>query len=280
MQLNNARSYMETHECNESTSHLQQSKPYLYDHLAANLSSASSSSSSSSSFSASSPIIKTEMTNLNAQQVLGAKTNSKFYQNDDEKGSIYGQTNGTSAPSIAALYDSYFFMNILQNQSMALQAIIANRLLSLNGDSLNQTASNDTQEFSLNNSIESSASSSFSSTSPLANKIHKRKTHLSNRFLNESNLLNESTNTKLANEFVKHEPQQYVQPISGDNYYSHHGLMSSSFSLDELSKHGSGAAAAAACVPIMCQQPLFHMAPLKPIRKTKINFGDISDLIN
>ena len=190
--------------------------------MAANLSSASSSSSPSSSFSASSPIIKTEMPNLNAQQVLSSmpvKSNSKFYQNEDEKGGIYGgQANGTSAPSIAALYDSYFFMNILQNQSMALQAIIANRLLSLNGDSLNQTASNDTQEFSLNNSIESSASSSFSSTSPLSNKIHKRKTHLSNRFLNESNLLNESTNSKLANDFVKHEPHQYMQPRGGDNY--------------------------------------------------------------
>ncbi len=42
------------------------------------------------------------------------------------------QNAASSQSSLAALYNPLFLMNILQNPSMALQAVLANRLISLN----------------------------------------------------------------------------------------------------------------------------------------------------
>lgn len=156
-------------------------------------------------------------------------------------------------------------MNILQNPSMALQAVIANRLISLN------------------NSDQSNDHDLMQSSTP----IQKRKTHLSNRFLNESFNL-KSSNLHLIEEVENNNSSSFRSPLESEETAfdttkanlrellisktsSHDSTCSnksvrSSFSLNDLSTQFSN------------QVPSFnYMSPPKPSKK--INFGDVSSLI-
>lgn len=150
---------------------------------------------------------------------------------------------------LASLYNPYFLVNLLQNPSMALQAVIANRLISMNNGESNSQLD---QSFDLNNSTQS-------------NKI-KRKTYLSNCFMNESSLPFDK-NLQLIQEAT--EANQAFDPAAmtniNDLLIKHstcsNNSLRSSFSLNEMSSSVS------------------QQSQQVPKSAKKINFGDISSLI-
>ena len=252
--------------------------------------SSASPSSVSSSFSSSSPITQDEK-KINSQPIVSnnlmhqftPKTipnekenfNSERFKNADSMFSRNQENLGINNPNnlnpsiAAALYGPYFMINLMQNQSMAFQTAIAQRLMMTNNNP-NANPHHQPPPESMNG-LNLSMKDENKNCNESMVYPNKRKTHLSNLFMNENieikqenscldqaiiNYLNSTgSNIKSENSHYMNEPA---------NSMLHHQLTHYYMNQFQNPQYNS--------IP---QPP-----PPAPTRKTKINFGNISDLIN
>jgi len=138
-------------------------KSYTWQDQHTNSSPSSSTSSSPTSFASSSPISKNNDNNNPFFSTNQFEHTNNVHQPDSLNRS-------RSMNGFNSLYNPYFLMNFLQNPSMALQAVLANRLITRNNNCINDQMSD--------------VCNSISMQSPA--KVNRRKPHLLNIFLNDS----------------------------------------------------------------------------------------------
>jgi len=271
-------------ECNRSPD-TSDHKPFIWqDQVPSHLSSSGSSASSSPpSFTASSPINNKHNNELNAHYFRTSQSLNNF--NAPVNFSEHSQQASRVNQSPYGMYNPYLLMNLLQNPSMALQAILANRLISLNNNNTNTNCNQEAFVNSVNDQI-----CDPNSSQQAAAKVEKRKSHLSNRFLNESF---KSTNLDLIQEvaYVKDEESLMLQHQEVAKYYlknstessqnstcSNEKSMRSALSLDELSSvFNNSASMNFNQLVTQKKEPSTQMESRKSTKK--INFSDISSLI-
>jgi len=273
-------------------------RKYIWNH-SDQMSTGSSASSSPSSYNVyNSPVIKAEPNSFYQQHHQQQEASGPTGMSHSYSLNSFEQLQQSAAQSgqnnLAALYNPLFLMNILQNPSMALQAVLANRLISLN----NNNADNTNDQVNDLSQIQSTP-------------IQKRKTHLSNRFHSESfNSKAPTSNLHFIQEVPTDTQNHQIHSVKSEATNCHHGVYTagpnsnlrdlviakstdqndstcsnkssvrSSFSLDELSTsinstqfNQSLRTAAQKTINTTESSPV----AVKPIKK--INFGDISSLI-
>lgn len=271
---------------------------YIWNH-SDHMSTGSSASNSPPSYNIyNSPIVKAEPSTFYQQQQHQSPTgmSHSYSLNSFEQ---LQQSAASGQNNMAALYNPLFLMNILQNPSMALQAVLANRLISLNNN--NSESTND-QVNDLSHSIQSTP-------------IQKRKTHLSNRFHSESyNSKAPTSNLHLIREVPNDNVSHHINSVKSeatngslqqntchqgmnisnlrdlliakstnqnDSTCSNKSSVRSSFSLDELSTSINSTHLNQSFTNQSAAHTNTNESPVavkqEPVKK--INFGDISSLI-